>query len=84
VRLFVRWPILRRAGEPALPNRQSTLLKSIYVSMQVRVIPEQANVFLGNSYFLGERLAGSDVKENIVTLLQRRNIQAVKVQICLH
>src|SRR5439155_21152287 len=48
-----------------------------------RVIPEQSNVSLGNLYLIRECLFGSDVKEHIVTVVQRRNVQAVEMQICL-
>src|SRR6266545_647541 len=55
----------------------------VNISMHVRVKPEQPNVSLGNLYLIRECLSGSDVKEHVVTVVQRRNVQAVEMQVCL-
>jgi hypothetical protein len=54
----------------------------VNVSMCVWVIPKQTDVSLGDLYLIRECLFGSDVKEHIVTVVQRRNIQTVKMQVC--
>ena len=56
---------------------------SVNVSMSVRMIPEQSDVPLGDFYLVRERIPGSNVQKYIVAIVQRRNAQSMKMEVCL-
>src|SRR4029453_12279469 len=56
---------------------------SVDVSVRVRMIPKQPDVFLWDFYLIREGLVRCDVNEHIVAVVQWRNAQTMKMQVCL-
>ena len=53
------------------------------LSVRVGMVPEKADMLLWDFYLIHESLAGRDVEEDVVAIVQRGEPETVKVQVRL-